>query len=175
MPTKQNHWPVDRNLEEKLNKTLNHTTMTSQKKIKFANPNARMQLRKTTGIEHRIITPEGSHVYAKQYPVPNKFLKATKEELNRLLKSNIIRKSKNGWASPAFRKLKPNGEVRLLINYKAVNKLTTKAAFPNPSIEDIIRKLSGSQIFSKLDLRDGYYQIEIFPEDIYKAEFVILG
>ncbi|KRH94484.1 pol polyprotein [Pseudoloma neurophilia] len=100
---------------------------------------------------------------------------ATKLELARLEGAGIIRKSVDGWASPAFPKLKKNGEIRLLIDYRLVNAITNAMAFPNPGISETLTGLSGSEIFTKFDLRQGYYQIKVRDSDIHKTGFVILN
>ncbi|MCO5560175.1 hypothetical protein L7F22_013783 [Adiantum nelumboides] len=59
----------------------------------------------------------------------------------------------------------------MCMDYRALNKLTVKNRFPVPRIEDLFDKLQGSTYFSRIDLKSGYHQIQIVPEDIHKTAF----
>jgi len=56
-------------------------------------------------------------------------------------------------------------------DYRELNKATVKNKYPLPRIDDLFDQLHGSQVFSKIDLRSGYYQLKIKEEDIQKAAF----
>ena len=61
----------------------------------------------------------------------------------------------------------------MCVDYRALNKTTIKNKFPVPRIEDIFEKLQGSMHLSCIDLKSGYHQIRIVPEDIHKTAFRI--
>ena len=66
---------------------------------------------------------------------------------------------------------KKDGTYRMCVDYRALNKSTIKNHFPVPHIKDIFDKLQGSSYFSRIDLKSGYHQIRIVPEDIHKTAF----
>ena len=67
---------------------------------------------------------------------------------------------------------KKDGTYRMCVDYRALNKSIIKNCFPPvPCIEDIFDKLQGSSYFSRIDLKSGYHQIRIVPEDIHKTAF----
>ncbi|CAF4754421.1 unnamed protein product, partial [Rotaria magnacalcarata] len=57
------------------------------------------------------------------------------------------------------------------IDYRRVNSITQKDVYPLPRIDDVIERLNGSQIFSKLDLGSGYFQVPLAPEEHSKTAF----
>ena len=88
-----------------------------------------------------------------------------KKQLTELLAKGLIRPSVSPFGSPVIFVRKPNGEMRLCIDYRAVNKLTVRNRYPLPRIDDLLDQLKGANCFSSLDLKAGYNQIRIQEED----------
>ena len=108
---------------------------------------------------------------AKIYPMsPNE-----REELDKFitehLKKGYIRESKSQISSPFFFIKKKDGSLRPVQDYRYLNSITVKNDYPLPLISDLIDKLQGAKIFSKLDLRWGYNNVRIKEGDQWKAAF----
>ncbi|KAG0428779.1 Retrovirus-related Pol polyprotein from transposon opus [Dictyocoela muelleri] len=92
-----------------------------------------------------------------------------------LEKEKIIKQMDTRYLSPAFFVKKSNGKIRLIVDYRNLNKVTVKAHNYRPKISGIFNKLHGCKYFSKIDLNKGFYQIKIKENDIEKVGFRILG
>ncbi|GBN10046.1 Transposon Ty3-I Gag-Pol polyprotein [Araneus ventricosus] len=121
--------------------------------------------------QHRINT--GNHPPIKQYP--RHLPLAKKEEAERLVKemvdNGIIEESSGPWASPIVLVKKKDGSTRFCVDYRKLNEITIKDSYPLPRIDDTLDALNGSQPFSTLDLKSGYWLVEIQPEDKEKTAF----
>ena len=118
--------------------------------------------------QHHIITL-GPPVFAKPLRLDTSKLEAAKAEFVAMEKKNIIRRSSSAWASPLHMVPKPDGTWRPCRDYRRLNTVTTTDRYPVPNIQDLTARLAGCTLFSKLDLRKGYYQVPVAPEDIQKT------
>jgi hypothetical protein len=99
-------------------------------------------------------------------------LKLLKVELDSLLEKGFIRLSASPWGSPTLFVPKKDGTQHLCVDYHALNIVTIKKKYPLPRIDDLMDQLRQAKFFSKIDLRSGYHQMKIRPEDIHKTAFV---
>ncbi|GBO02543.1 Retrovirus-related Pol polyprotein from transposon 297 [Araneus ventricosus] len=121
--------------------------------------------------QHRINT--GDHPPIKQYP--RRLPLARKEEADHLVKemvdNGIIEELSGPWVSPIVLVKKKDGSTRFCVDYRKLKEITKKDSYPLPRIDDTLDALNGSQWFTTLDLKSGYWQIEIRPENREKTAF----
>ena len=91
--------------------------------------------------------------------------------LNDMLKNGVVEQSSSPWASPIVLVKKKDGSTRFCVDYRRVNSVTRKDAYPLPRIDATLDTLAGSQWFSTLDLLSGYWQVEIEEADRPKTAF----
>jgi Reverse transcriptase (RNA-dependent DNA polymerase) len=83
----------------------------------------------------------------------------------------LIRHFIVSFASPTLLVKKKDGSWRLCIDYHQLNSIAVKNRYPIPIINDLLDELHEAQLFSKIDLRSGYHQIRVHPNDIAKTGF----
>ena len=129
------------------------------------------QLGRTDKLQHSINT-KGSHPIRQQ---PRRLPPFRREEVHQLLDDmlsrDIIQPSTSPWASPIVLVKKKDGTTRFCIDYRKLNSVTCRDAYPLPRIDDTLDTLSGSQWFSTLDLLSGYWQVEVAERDREKTAF----
>ena len=122
-------------------------------------------------VVHHIET-SGRPVSAKYRRLDPARLAAAKKEFSALEAQGIIRRSNSQWSSPLHMVKKSDGSWRPCGDYRQLNLQTTPDRYPPPNIGDLTARLAGCSIFSKLDLRKGFFQIPVRPEDICKTAIV---
>ena len=98
-----------------------------------------------------------------------------RKEIPNLLSEGVIRESSSSWRHLPVIVKKSNGGFRVAINYKPVNSVTKRDAFPPPSMEELLAKLDGAKYFSSLDFSQFYHQLPLHPEDCDKTAFFACG
>jgi len=76
-----------------------------------------------------------------------------------MLATGVIEPSNSSWASPVFLVKKKDGTFRFCIDYRRVNAVSKKDAYPIPDIQDALDNLRGSRYFATIDLLSGYWQL----------------
>ncbi|KAA0032919.1 Enzymatic polyprotein [Cucumis melo var. makuwa] len=102
-------------------------------------------------------------------------VKVCKDEITDLLNKGLISPSKSPWSCSAFyinnQAEKERGVPRLVINYKPLNKVLKWIRYPIPNRQDLLKRITLAKVFSKFDMKSGFWQIQIHPSDRYKTAF----
>jgi hypothetical protein len=121
-------------------------------------------------VDHAIEVMSGVAPPAKApYRMSHEELKELKVQLEELFAKGYIKPSKSPYGAPVLFVHKKDGTLRMCVDYRAFNKATVKNWYPLPCIDDLFDRLSGAKIFSRIDLRSGYYQIRIAEGDEEKT------
>ncbi|XP_058817423.1 uncharacterized protein K02A2.6-like [Topomyia yanbarensis] len=98
-------------------------------------------------------------------------------KLKELLAKDIIEtvSGPSRWVSPMVVVIKDSGDIRLCIDMRQVNKAILRETYPLPTIEDIRWKLNGAMYFSRLDIKDAFYQLELDDESLFRYKRLVFG
>jgi predicted aspartyl protease len=123
--------------------------------------------------EHRIELNDPEPVRMMPRRVPLTQYQPMKDEVERMLRLGVIRKSVSPYASPIVLVKKKSGEIRFCIDFRNLNSKTIPDAYPLPYVSDVLGALHGAKFFTTLDLSSGFWQIKMREKDVYKTAFCI--
>ncbi|BHF60516.1 hypothetical protein SprV_0100348100 [Sparganum proliferum] len=130
-------------------------------------------LGRTSCIRHAIETGTAKPIWQPPRRIPAHLQKEVDTLLDSMLATGVIKPSRSPWASPVTLVPKKDGTIRFCIDYRRLNAATTRDSFPLPRIECTLDALAGSRWFSTLDLKSGYWQVEVEPADRQKTAFIL--
>lgn len=123
-------------------------------------------------VAHTIDTGDAQPIFQPPYASSFKQREVIKDQVEEMLKNDVIEPASGPWASPVVLVKKPDGSWRFCVDYRRLNDVTTGDVYPLPRIEDALSLLQGSTYFSSLDMQSGFWQIKVDPKDRAKTAFV---
>jgi hypothetical protein len=117
------------------------------------------------------LQPSTTPISRRPYKMTPNELAELKVQLNELLDKGYIHPNSSPWGYPVLFMKKKYQSLRLCVDYRPLNAVTIKNNCPLPRIDILIDQLASARVFSKVDLRSGYHQIKIRPEDVPKIVF----
>uniref|UniRef100_A0AAV2LHK1 Gypsy retrotransposon integrase-like protein 1 n=1 Tax=Knipowitschia caucasica TaxID=637954 RepID=A0AAV2LHK1_KNICA len=123
-------------------------------------------------VTHKIDTGLSRPVRQPVRRTPLGFQGEEEAHLKAMLEEGVITPSASEWASPVVLVRKKDGGVRWCVDYRSLNSLTIKDAYPLPQIEECLDVIGGASMFSTLDLQSGYWQIAVDSKDREKTAFI---
>lgn len=130
-------------------------------------------LGRTNLVEHIIDTADASPIKQRYYPLSPARLKLVHEELDKMLKLGVVVPSKSPWSSPIILLDKPDGSKRFCIDFRKVNAVTKRDAYPLPKVTTILDRLRDARYLSSLDVKSAYWQIPLHKDSQEKTAFTI--
>lgn len=128
---------------------------------------------RTNVIRHRINTGNVGPIRQRPRRLPLAKRKEVDELISDMRQDDVIEPSGSPWCSPVVLVKKKDGTTRFCVDYRKLNDITIKDSYPLPRIDDTLDTLSGSVWFSALDLKSGYWQVEIEDKDKEKTAFSV--
>ena len=127
-----------------------------------------------TGFVHRIrVKPDVVPVQQKLRPLPFALRQEVKEHLTELQEAGVIEKvDSSPWISPIVVSRRKNGKLRMCVDLRAVNRAIEVSGHPLPAMQDMLENVRGATVFSCLDLKSAYHQLELHPESRPLTTFV---
>ena len=116
-------------------------------------------------VRHAIETGTHLPVSTPPYRVSYRDEQIQREEIKKLLEQGIIEESTSPWSSPIVLVRKKDGSVRFCVDFRKLNNITAKDAFPIPRIDDIFDHLSQTEYYTTIDFKPGYFQVGLDPKD----------
>ena len=131
-------------------------------------------LGRTCAVEHSIDTGESRPIKQRPYRIPVHLHHVVDQQVEEMLARGLIRPSNSPWSSPIVLAPEKDGAYRFCVDdFRHLNAVTRKDAYPMPRVDEIFDKLGGARYFSTLDLASGYWQVPVNEEDIGKTAFTV--
>ena len=127
------------------------------------------------GVEHTLrLSGNEAPIASRPRRLSPELEKEVRAEVDELQKMGVIRMSNSPWAAPIVCARRANGKLRLVIDYRGLNKISSPATLhPIPVIDNLLDRLGTANFFSVLDAKAGYHQMPLKREDSEATAFVV--
>lgn len=127
----------------------------------------------TSAVKHAIKLTDDTPFKMRHRRVPPGQYEEVRQHLKEMLDCGVIRESHSPWSSPVVLVRKKDGSLRFCVDFRRLNSRTVKDAYSLPRIEEALEAMGGCSWFSVLDLKSGYWQIELEEQDKPKTAFTV--
>ena len=131
------------------------------------------ELGRTDLVKHKIRFDNYVPFKERYRRIPPHQYEEVKKHLGEMLEIGAIRRSESPWVSAVVLVRKKDGSLRFCIDLRKLNSRTVKDAYSIPRIEDSLDSLNGSCIFTSIDLKAGYWQVELDEDSIPLTAFTV--
>jgi hypothetical protein len=123
-------------------------------------------------LDHHIhLEKDSKPVFGPIYNLSETELQVLKQYIEENLQRNFIRPSTSPFGAPVLFVKKPDGSLRLCVDYRALNRMTIKNRYPLPLISELLDRVKGARFFTKIDVRDAFNRLRIALGDEHKTAF----
>jgi len=130
------------------------------------------KLGRTSLVQHHIDTGNTKPIKLRPYRVSPYRKEIISDEITKMLNAGIIEPCVGPYAAPITLQPKKDGSLRFCVDYRELNSVTVRDVYPIPRIDDTLDQLQHAKYFSSMDLRSGFWQIELDPTSRDKTAFI---
>ncbi|GFV79579.1 hypothetical protein TNCV_2929631 [Trichonephila clavipes] len=126
-----------------------------------------------TNVSMRIILKDDISVYQSARRLSFSENRDVNKQIDEWLEQGIVRPSSSEYASPIVLVKKKDGTTRLCVDYRRLNRKLVKDRFPLPLIEDVLDRLQGAKVYTTLDLKNGFFHVDVNEDCKHLTSFVV--
>ena len=131
------------------------------------------ELGHTTIMQHKIKLKDKEPFKERFRRIPEGQMQEVREHIQGMLQAGAIQPSQSPWTSNVVLARKKNGGLRFCIDFRRLNAKSEGDAFPLPRIQESLDKMAGARCFSSLDMKQGFWQVELDPESRPYTAFTV--
>ena len=146
---------------------------TLKKKIDKLIENYKSEATEDSGVKMQILLKDEIPVFQNPQRLSADHRATANKIIESWLEKGIVKESISEYASPVVLTSRKNGDPRLCVDYRVLNKKIIRDRYPLPLIEDLLDRLQGAKVFSTLDLKDGFFHVPLEPESTKFTAFVV--
>lgn len=125
------------------------------------------------GVQHRIELNDETPFKQRFRRIPPSMYEEVREHLKQLAACGVIRPSHSPYSSAVVLARRKDGKLRMCIDYRQLNSKTIRDNYALPRIDEVLDSLAGAKYYSVIDMKSGYYQIEIAEEHKPRTAFTV--